>query len=240
MRLGLIQLKSTRVSRPSESHVSASGTQRRDLKLTHALEVGMKNKVTGGLLLISFVFFAGSCSQSSQPARSASHQGKLGAATIGDVYKLNGEHPLIGLVDPRAHSIYVDNNSADRVKKALNVSADRGQIWVINLAALEGEYRVMPLEPLNLHQPLLAGMAAVSSKTKCLKSPKGECANMYDDDNKFVYSWQPTEDVFMCDWFESQDCTDIWREVTIKIFPEKNCKGNPTTKKEELPFCSPA
>jgi hypothetical protein len=163
-----------------------------------------------------------------------------GETSIGDIYSLTGEHPLIGFLNPQTRTIYVAARATERVRIRFRVQESRGEFWVSEHSSLRGEYRVSPIEELDLSDLLRAGMAAVNEKSECQKFPKDKCINFYGADDSFSYSWKPAEDVFLCTWSASQDCTDIWRKVTIDEFPNKDCQGTPKSKEETIAFCNPA
>ena len=169
------------------------------------------------------------------------HHVEVGPTTrIGDVYAIGGEHPLIALVDPHTKTVYVAELAVARVKNLLRVREAHGSSWILQHRELAGEYRVSAIEKLDLTLPLRIGMAAVNEKTFCNKTPKGDCSDMYDADDKFIYSWKASEDVFMCEWSATQDCTEILREVTIEVFAQKGCAGASKKEKKTISFCSPA
>ena len=161
--------------------------------------------------------------------------------TVGDVYRIDGEHPMIALVDPHSQRLYVAGRAAARVRALLRAEElpESGQ-WVLRHSQLRGDYIVSPIENLNLGQPLLLGMAVVNEKSICEKTAKGDCSNMYDKHDNFRYSWKAPKDLFQCEWSDSEDCTELWKEETIDVYPKEDCQGNPKTQKKKIAFCTPA
>jgi hypothetical protein len=199
----------------------------------------MNKERTRNVLLLSALALFSSCTREQKPQHIGSHHGALDIQRIGDVYGLSGAHPLIGFVIPATHTVYVAERARERVMKALAAKEEKGQTWIIGLSELNGEYKMMSLDNLDLQQPLNVGMAAVNEKATCMKTTKDECSNMYDKNDKFRYSWNAPKDLFMCEWTETQDCTDIWKEETIDVYSEEDCKGTKTTKKQRIAFCTP-
>jgi hypothetical protein len=193
------------------------------------------------LLFLLIVISISGCSGITKPTpESTSGHGKLNAKQIGEVYPPQGPHPMIGLLDPRNHTAYVAEADSDRVKKALQVREATEATWMVEHPSLKGQYRVVPITSLDLHQPLFIGMAVVNKNSTCLKTAKGECSNMYDENDKFSYSWKAPKEIWTCEWTEKQDCTDILKEETIDVYQQKDCKGQATSQKQTIAFCTPA
>jgi hypothetical protein len=155
------------------------------------------------------------------------------------LYSLTGEHPLIGFLDPRTHTIYAAEQAIDRVKRALFVKETQGDTWIVEHRLIGGRYRFAHIQELDLKQPVTIGMAAVNEKSVCTPTPKGQCSNVYDENDNFAYSWKPPEDMFQCEWSDKQDCTDIWTSVIIKEYPKEDCNGRPKRVKEKVSTCIP-
>jgi hypothetical protein len=164
-----------------------------------------------------------------------------GVTRIGEVYDIgNGPRVLLACQDRRNAIIHVAPDAREAVRHLLKAREDSNGKWLIVDARERTEYTVVPIEHLDLDQPIeTGGSVFVTKDADCLAWKKDECRNMIDPKtNKFVYSRKTTVDTWVCTRTSGKDCKEVPQELEIEVYDKKDCAGVAKKKTVTILLCS--
>lgn len=166
-------------------------------------------------------------------------QVKFSVTRIGEVFG-PGQVEITAYLDSKNLVAYVSEHHFDKVKALIRAQSN-GSDLIIQGQYGPQRYAVRSLETLDYCQPINEGDGTVLNDYICRVFSPGDCLNIFNlDTGAFLFSFRaPASGVSICFRQKGDQCSVIWRTLTVQAFAKPDCQGDQVTRTVNFALCSP-
>jgi len=166
-------------------------------------------------------------------------QVKFSVTRIGEVFG-PGRVEITAYLDSKNLVAYVSEHHLDTVKALFRAKGNGSELIIPGQYGPQ-RYVIKSLDALDYSQPINEGDGTVLKDYICRVFSPGDCRNIVSTDTgAFLFSFRaPQSGLSICSRQKDNQCSVIWRTLTVQAFADPDCQGDQVTRTVNFALCSP-